>query len=742
MKLNKRYTRNIRSNLSFYISAAVLTMVALLLFYLFYIAGTGINAYGDAFFEKYKVEDATFSTYMEIPDEDLAALEQTYRVTLEKEYFVNCDEDDYSARVFKANKKIDLYEIIEGKEISSPNEILISAGYAENREVKVGDAIQLKGKNYTVAGLFLRPDYLYMLENLTDDYKNVSTFFLAYMEDGAFEEAFGSGTVNYKVIYEDEDTVRNFRLYVNDNYMMNNYLAADDNTRIVMVHEQADMFILCAWVMLVILPFITVALISIIIGRKIKSEQKLIGTLSALGYKKSSLMWHYSLFAVIPGIVGGLLTAMASLLLAQPFGEIGLADYEPMQATFHLPLWIAIAGIVIPTLIYWICALLKIHRLLKKDTVALLNGAVGKDAKSRKILSHRKMKVKYKMTVRSFAGNPGRTFVIFLGIFLGAMIVAFGYIFIDSVKAVGSEAHEEFGSFKYEYVMNTLFDGSPEGGEAMMIVPYESPDEGDRLSLIGIDSDTKLWKIETVDGEKADIENGWYISTLCAAIFDLKAGDHFTFRNITTLEEYTVKIDGIIKNGYQNYLISSRENLAEITGLPASTYNTILSEKALDLDSSSISEIVTDTTYENQMENMLVAMEGVIDALIVIGAIICIASLYATVNMMISENRNNISMLKVLGYDSRKINSMIIDSNHLLLIPGIILGIVAAYLTMVWYCAAFVDIEGIMIPATMTWSSILITAAIVVACYLVSLLFVRRKVEKTDMIESLKDNRE
>lgn len=50
MKLNKRYFRSIRANLPFYIAASILTMVTLLMFYLFYIAGTGINAYGDKFF--------------------------------------------------------------------------------------------------------------------------------------------------------------------------------------------------------------------------------------------------------------------------------------------------------------------------------------------------------------------------------------------------------------------------------------------------------------------------------------------------------------------------------------------------------------------------------------------------------------------------------------------------------------------------------------------------------------------
>ena len=185
MTLNKRYIRNIRDNISFYIASIVLTVVALLLFYLFYIAGTGIQGYGDDFFDRNKVEDATFTTYIEIPDDKINEIEDKYNLTFEKEYFVNIPEDDYNVRVFKANKKIDLYEIIDGKDVSENDGIVISKGYAQNENVKIGDKVEIKGKKYTVAGYFLRPDYLYMLENMDDTYKNITSFILAYMTDEA-----------------------------------------------------------------------------------------------------------------------------------------------------------------------------------------------------------------------------------------------------------------------------------------------------------------------------------------------------------------------------------------------------------------------------------------------------------------------------------------------------------------------------------------------------------------------------
>ena len=743
MKLNKRYAKSIRSNLSFYVSASVLTMVGLLLFFLFYVAGTGIGEYGDEFFSRNHREDASFTVMNEISEDELDELERKYDVQLEKERYVNTEENDGKhVRVFRANKDIDLYELTEGNAPQTDDEAVISAGYAENNDIHIGDKVTIGGREYKVTGWFLRPDYLYMLENITDDYKNITTFFLASLTDEAFDKAFEQPSIAYKVIYNDTANEKEFRLAVNEEHYTLSYLSADENTRITFVHEQADMFILCAWLMLVLLPFITVALISIIIGRKIRSEQKIIGTLSAQGYKRSTLMLHYSLLAVIPGLAGGILMAAASGLLSDWFGGIGLADYEPMQPEFRLPILIALAGIVIPTAIYFIAALLKVKKLLKHDTVELLSGSVGTQSKTHRMLRDTKIKVRKKFAIRSVLGSPGRSFVVFLGVFLGAMIVSFSYIFIDSVKAVGSQAMDEFGTFKYEYILNTMQDDETENADAVMVVPYENT-SGKRFSLMGVDTDCQRWNLTDRDtGDRADIEDGWYMSSLCAKMFGVEVGDEFTFRSIASLEEHTVRIKGIIKNGYQSYIVSTRENASEITGLDASMYNCVLSDDKCSFDGDIVQEIIASDTFDNQMETMLDEMSGIVYALIIIGAIICIAALYVSINMLVSENANNISMLKVLGYDRRKIDKMVLNGNHLLLIPGLILGMLTGYGAMTWYCDAFVETEGMMIPVAYSLPHIILTVCIVTLCYFASLFLIRRKVEKVDMIESLKDNRD
>lgn len=548
MTLNKRYLRNVKENLSFYIAAAVLTVVALLLFYLFYIAGTGIKSYGDQFFIDNKLEDATFTIYVEIPDNEISNIEKKYNVTFEKEHYVNINEDGYKVRVFKRNKKIDLYEVIDGNDIFNDDEIVISKGYAESEHVSIGDRLTIKGKEYKVTGYFLRPDYLYMLE-----------------------------------------------------------------------------------------------------------------------------------------------------------------------------------------------AAHKVSKLLKKDTVEMLNGNADGDSRTRHVLAGKKGKVRNKFALRSILANPGRSLVVFLGAFLGALMITVTFMFIDSINNVIDRGADSMGSFKYEYVLNRLKTDEVAGADELVIGKYEH--DGSSFSLIGADTDVKYLNIDTEDGSRADLSNGYYVTNVMAYAYKLEAGDEFTFVNPITMEEKKVTISGIIMNDSQKLLVCSQNNARKLLVWDDGTYNGLLSEKKLDLGDE-ISKTVTSDDIREQMKTILTEMGAIIYSLAVIGAIICIAALYVSVNMLISENRHNISMLKVLGLKNREINRMIIDVNHIIIPFGIAVGLLTGYFMMVVVFRIYSGMEGVLYTPVITAQSIILTIVIVIACYAVSLLTVRRKADRVDMVESLKDNRE
>ncbi len=740
MKLSRRYVRGLRENSAFYISATILTAITLLLYFMFSIAGNAILNFSAEFFPAHKLEDAHFTTYLPIPEEDIAALEETYHLTLEAQPYINIRTDDTTARVFHRTEKVDICEITVGRDMSADDEILISEGYAVNNGVEPGDRMQIGSREYTVAGLFQRPDYLYMLENLDDSYKNITTFYLAYMTDSAFEEL-GDTVVQYLVRYR-EDNSAEFRKAIHETYYMRSYNAAEENTRITMVNDQAELFLIMSYFLLCILPLIAVALVCITISRKVKSEQRLIGTLSAMGYRKGQLMAHYAGFAAIPGLLGGILLVVISSFAAQPYSEVGLQDYEPMRITGSLSPLDAVLGIVIPTVMYVIAALLAVRRLLKQDTVLLLNGSAGGGRqRGRRLLAGRKISFRVKFALRSVVGNPARSFVVLLGVFLGCFIELTGFAVLDSVDASAQAAMDTMGSYEYQYILTELTEDNDYGGEPLLISSLETPD-GATLTLIGSDADNPCLNFENVDGGQTDISDGYYITSLTALIHGWSAGDTVTLCNPLSLEETEITVSGILQNDVMKAIFTTPDRAAELLDIEEGLHNALVSDRKLDIPESRVAQESRRSSIREQLDTVTSQMGVMVYLMIGLGAVICIAAIYVAVNMLVTENRSNISMLKVLGYRDRQINKIVLRVNHIFLPLGILLSIPVAVSLCRVYFVLCADMLSMLLTTAVRPRSYLITIALTTASYFVSLLLVRHKVGRVDMIESLKDNRE
>jgi len=740
MKLTKRYFRSIRGNLSFYVSATVLTIMTLCLFYIMNIAGEAIWNFGDEFFISQNLEDADFTTYFPIPEEEIDKLEETYSLTLEPQYYSNIETNGITSRVYKKTKEINLYSITVGKDAIQNDEIIISEGYAVYNKISPGDKLSIGNKTFTVTGFFQRPDYLYMLQNEGDSYKNVTTFYLAYMTDEAFERLEGNNCL-YLVRYN-QNNENEFRKEINEKYHMRSYLSAEENMRIDMVKMQAEMFITMSYLILAIMPLVVVVLVSIVISRKVKSEQKLIGTLTALGYSKGKLMLHYAGFAMIPGLFGGIFASLLTMIFAQPFGELCLADYEPMRIECHLNPLATAFGIIVPTTMYIIAAMCSVNKLLKKDTVLLLNGNAEQGEKNyKKILSHKKISFRFKYAIRSLIGNPSRTFVVFLGIFLGSYIALLGYSFLDTMEHTKQNMVSEMGSYEYQYVLNELVNDNEYDGETIIMSTLENS-SGKQITLIGTTDSNPYLELKDINGNPVSLNDGYYVTSIMAMLHDVQTGEQLHLFNPLTLEKVTIHVTGIIDNDMQNAIFGTKEDVAEIVGITGKTGNVIMSDTTLTIPDSKIIQTIKQSDAKEQFQNMSNQMNVMIYFLIGIGAIICIASIYVAVNMLVSENRTNISMLKVLGYGDKEINRIVLRVNHILLPIGFLASIYPVFASTNWFMVFLAEFIGALPKSYIAPQSFLYTALLVGLSYFGSLFLLRRKVSKVDMVESLKGNRE
>ena len=167
-----------------------------------------------------------------------------------------------------------------------------------------------------------------------------------------------------------------------------------------------------------------------------------------------------------------------------------------------------------------------------------------------------------------------------------------------------------------------------------------------------------------------------------------------------------------------------------------------MSDKLLNIPDSKVIQTIKKTDAKEQFQNMSDRKNFMIYFLIGIGAIICVASIYVAVNMLVTENRSNISMLKVLGYKEQQINQIILRVNHILLPIGILVSIPLVFASTNMFLAWLAEFIGVLPQAYIAPKSFIYTTILSCCSYFGSLLLVRRKVSKVNMVESLKDNRE
>ena len=212
--------------------------------------------------------------------------------------------------------------------------------------------------------------------------------------------------------------------------------------------------------------------------------------------------------------------------------------------------------------------------------------------------------------------------------------------------------------------------------------------------------------------------------------------------NPLTLEETEITVSGIIDNDMQNAVFADKARVAKLLGIDESISNVIMSDVPLEIPEQKLIQTIKKSDAKEQFQNMTNHMNAMIYFIIGIGAVICVASIYVAVNMLVAENRANISMLKVLGYDDKNINQIVLRINHILVPIGFLLGIPAVFALSNWFMMFLAGFIGMLPKTYIAPESLLYTAVLIGISYFGSLFLLRRKVSKVDMVESLKGNRE
>lgn len=741
MTINKRAGRSIRKNKAFYIISIILTALTSMVIVAAVSTGHTLTDVVKNFVDDYKAEDAEFVTYKPLTDEDIENLENEYDMIIEysryKDISVkNGDLEGTTVRIFDMPEKLNLCEVREGSE-PKDGEAFLTQDFADIHDIKVGDNVSLGAYSYKISAYTTKADYIYMLEKLTV-YIDNKKFAVMVVNSNEYDKLDADENGYYSIKYN-KDNSKEVRGKLNQDYVIASYLAATSNTRISMPVNEGDAVTNMAMMYAPVMFIIIITLIVMILGRNIRNEQYLLGTFLALGFSRKQIVSHYMRYGLIPGLIGSVIGIGCSVPLTKVLCKFYIEyDFEKLTYTVNYNIPSIIVALVVPTVLYCAAIAIQAAKLLKKSPVDLLRNT-GKDTKTIGIMKNSHAKTQLKMRVRSVIGHPGRSIVTMFGVMVASFCILTGLIMNDSMDALLHGGLTSSIKYEYLYRLNSLEEGTPDKGEALFQNYYEVDGSTVQFSAQGISENSKYFPDKTDSGDKLELDK-YYLTSAAAQTYGVKAGDELTFFNIADLEEHKVKISGIVTDNTHCYLYTGRSNATRLAGVGDGVYNCIISADKLELDKNLVASETTMTVTADTMENMMGPMKAIMAIFEIVGIVLGVFVLYLIINMIVSETRTNISVMKVLGFSRKEIANRVLNVNHILVCVGYLLGIPVAYEFVKIGYSDTIENYGMLLEPVLTIKALVIGFVLAWVTYELSLLLQKRKISRIDMVEALKEN--
>jgi putative ABC transport system permease protein len=167
-----------------------------------------------------------------------------------------------------------------------------------------------------------------------------------------------------------------------------------------------------------------------------------------------------------------------------------------------------------------------------------------------------------------------------------------------------------------------------------------------------------------------------------------------------------------------------------------------MSDKELDIEEDDLAKTISKASLADQINEVKKGMENILAPINTLAIAICIIVIFMMVSVLLSESGASISMLKVLGYHDREINKIVINVYHFLIPIAIAVSLLLGFYGTKTIFRVNVTVFRTYLETLIYPMSVVKVSLLVLASYALSLLLLRGKVGKVDLVESLKDNRE
>lgn len=703
--LYKRIFREFLENKIAYISVALIVMLGLGCV----LGGnSGDDSMIDAiedFQNKNNVEDGFFVSYSELTDDIKQELENE-NVEIEESFYIDLETEGNTLRIMRLPESIDLPVTDEGKLPDNDDEIWIEKHYADRNQIKVADTdsdrINFDDISFKVVGSGSLPQYIYVLQNLTDLSSDTKNFSVALVTQKGYEKIISDSGISadkqvkqyvYKLKGNITSSDLKEKLLEDPSVFLLAFVNADNNYRInyyvadcALVKKATFIF---ALVFLVLMAYV----ISVFTLNRIEKESNYIGTLYALGYRRGEIIRHYLALPVISVFVGGVLSLIAGrFVFSYLLTKDSIDLYSIPDFNIHMPLYIVLFGLLVPTIITLMIGYVILGIKLSSSPLNLIKGTIRQGLKIR--LSFSFLSYITRFRIRQFFREILGNIVLIIGMFSATVLLLLGVGIYGTISNYSDHIVDDV-NYNYLYTLNAEMEDIPAGAEKIRIknmTSYNSIADTDLdITMLGIDEKSSFFQLPEKIGKGEII-----ISDDVSEKYGIDIGDSITLYDSLEEKEYSFKVKAHVPYSVGLYVFIDYENMEdEIDG---NITNGIVSDNEVEFSDDAM---VVSTTkledYKGIANSMLESLMLFIIALVLSAAAIVGLVTYLMLKFMIDKAVFGISMLQIFGYLKKEVNKIYLGGEAITVIAAICISL---------YLGSFV-VDRLMFYLTAGYSAML-----------------------------------
>jgi putative ABC transport system permease protein len=592
----------------------------------------------------------------------------------------------------------------------SDAEVLLDPQYAAANKLSPGDTVTVVAEgrqvSLTVVGTATAPEFIYPMKDPASLIPEPGNFGIFMVPHNQVQQILNlSGQINQVVIKlspgSDEKNVAEQIDGILEPYgMLASYPRKQQLSDAVMSGEMDQLRIMSRFLPSIFL--IIAALIEfVMLGRLVKAQRSQIGTMKAMGYNNFHIMWHYTSYALLVGLLGALLGSIAGVMLASSLSRL-------YAYFFNLPQ--VVSGVSGQALLYGFSLSLGVGAvagLTASRGVLAVQPAESMQPESPsgagKILLEswawfwRRLDTTWKMGLRTIFRNRTRSAITLLGVVFATGMLVVAFFYQDTMNYM----IDEFFTQKYDYsvrftapvreaeLMNiTRLDGVTKA-EPVFEVPvkiYYAGQSQEEL-LVGLPRDTKMQRLTGVTGSPLQLpEKGLLISSSTARKLQVQVGDKIEVETLLPMgpaHRSTVKVVGINQQfiGGMSYLTLEEANrIMQESHLISGALLKIDTGQALQVeanlnDMTGISSILS---HRAEMESFTSEMEyaySFIAIMVAFALLLGFAIVYNASVISFAERKRELASLRVMGFTVQEVSGLLLRENLLQTLLGVALGL-------------------------------------------------------------------